>query len=62
VIPTEWALLATAAIIGGSVWLSMVRTRGLPAEAAEISMPRGWVPGSPPKGKADGTDPAPDRK
>ncbi len=48
-IPTEWALLATAAIIGGSVALSIYRTRGLPAEGVEVVMPRGWVPGSPAK-------------
>lgn len=46
VIPTEWALLATLAIIGGSVALSTLRPR-VPASAA---MPRGWVPGSPAKG------------
>jgi tellurite resistance protein TerC len=48
-IPTEWALLTTAAIIGGSVALSIYRTRGLPAEGVETVMPRGWVPGSPAK-------------
>jgi tellurite resistance protein TerC len=53
VIPTEWALLLTAAIIGSSVALSVYRTRGLPAEAAETVMPRGWVPGSPPKDEPD---------
>ncbi|SNR68167.1 tellurite resistance protein TerC [Humidesulfovibrio mexicanus] len=57
VIPTEWALLLTAAIIGSSVALSVYRTRGLPAEAAETVMPRGWVPGSPPK-----DEPGADRK
>jgi len=49
VIPTEWALLATLGIIGGSVGLSMYRTRGLPPEAAQTTLPRGWVPGSPVK-------------
>jgi len=49
VIPTEWALLATLGIIGGSVGLSMYRTRGLPVDAAATELPRGWVPGSPVK-------------
>ncbi|MDP2847596.1 MAG: TerC family protein [Humidesulfovibrio sp.] len=49
VIPTEWALLATAAIIGGSMWLSIYRTKDLPpAEAADDAL-RGWVPLSPTK-------------
>ncbi len=49
VIETEWALLATAAIIGGSVWLSILRTRGLPPQEAAQDALRGWVPGSPVK-------------
>jgi len=47
VIPTEWALLGTLCIIGGSVGLSVWRTRGqAPEPPAEA---RGWVPGSPVK-------------
>ena len=45
VIPTEWALLATLCIIGGSVWLSVWRTRGQPPTPPAEA--RGWVPGSP---------------
>jgi len=50
-IQTEWALLATAVIIGSSVWLSILRTRGLPPEVAAEEALRGWVPLSPVKGK-----------
>ncbi len=53
VIQTEWALLATAVIIGGSVWLSILRTRGLPPEAAAEEALRGWVPLSPTKEPVD---------
>jgi tellurite resistance protein TerC len=53
VIPTEWALLLTLAILGGSVALSLHRTRGLPPEAAAQDAFRGWVPGSPPKETRD---------
>ncbi len=49
VIPTEFALLLTLGILGGSVALSIYRTRGLPPESAHVAMPRGWVPGSPAK-------------
>ena len=44
-IPTEWALLATAVLIGGAVVLSLLKTRGLAAEPT--ALPTGWVPGSP---------------
>jgi tellurite resistance protein TerC len=49
-IPTEVALLITAALIGGSMLISIVRTRKLPeaesvAEAAKAGA--WWVPGSP---------------
>lgn len=47
IIRTEWALLLTLAVLGGSVWLSVIRTRGLKPEPA--TLPRGWVPGSPAK-------------
>ena len=44
-IPTELALLVTAVLIGGSIALSLLRTRGAtPAELA--APPTGWVPGS----------------
>jgi len=51
VIQTEWALFATAVIIGSSVWLSILRTRGLPPEVAAEEALRGWVPLSPTKEK-----------
>jgi len=45
-IPTEWALVITAVLIGGSIALSVLRTRGAgPAEP--VALPRGWIPGSP---------------
>lgn len=47
VIPTEAALLLTAALIGGSMIVSMVKTRGLPKETAAAEAIHGWVPGSP---------------
>ncbi len=47
VIPTEAALLVTALLIGGSMLVSVVKTRRLPrAEATEAAI-HGWVPGSP---------------
>jgi tellurite resistance protein TerC len=46
VIPTEAALLLTLAILGGSVALSLVRTRGQDKASAPIT---GWVPGTPAK-------------
>ncbi len=45
VIPTEAALLLTLGIIGGSVALSLYRTRGKPPQAEDAFT--GWVPGSP---------------
>ncbi|BCR03164.1 membrane protein [Desulfuromonas versatilis] len=47
VIPTEAALLVTALLIGGSMLVSVVRTRRLPREAATTEAVQGWVPGSP---------------
>ena len=49
-IPTEVALLITAVLIGGSMLISIVRTRKLPeAESAAEAAKAGawWVPGSP---------------
>jgi tellurite resistance protein TerC len=51
-ITTEIALLITAVLIGGSMLISIIRTRKLPeaaraAEAAKASA--WWVPGSPAK-------------
>jgi TerC family integral membrane protein len=45
-IPTELALLITAILIGGSIVLSLLRTRGLKREEL-AELPCGWVPGSP---------------
>jgi tellurite resistance protein TerC len=53
-IPTELALLITAVLIGGSIALSLLRTRGAgPAEPA--ALPTGWVPGSPAQPAAKST-------
>lgn len=46
VVPTEVALLITAALIGGSMLYSAFKTRGLPKEAAAQEALHGWVPGS----------------
>jgi tellurite resistance protein TerC len=53
VIPTEWALLLTIVILGGSVGLSLHRTRRLPPGVADEEAFRGWVPGSPAKENKD---------
>jgi tellurite resistance protein TerC len=47
VVPTEIALLITAALIFGSMALSLLRTRGVAAAPAGRHA-LGWVPGSPP--------------
>ena len=53
-IPTELALLITAVLIGGSIALSLLRTRGArPTEPARL--PTGWVPGSPAQPAAKST-------
>lgn len=45
-IPTEWALAITAALIFGSMAVSLVKTRG-PGNGTEARpLPTGWVPGS----------------
>lgn len=49
VIPTEAALLVTAVLIGGSMLVSMIKTRGLPRDVAAAEAVHGWVPGSPAK-------------
>lgn len=49
VIPTEAALLVTAVLIGGSMLVSMLKTRGMPKDVATAEAVLGWVPGSPEK-------------
>jgi tellurite resistance protein TerC len=49
VIPTEAALLVTALLIGGSMLVSVIKTRNLPKEIATAEAVHGWVPGSPAK-------------
>ncbi len=49
IIPTEAALLVTALLIGGSMVVSMFKTRGMPKEVATAEAVQGWVPGSPTK-------------
>jgi tellurite resistance protein TerC len=51
VIPTEVALLVTAALIGGSMLVSVIKTRRLPKEVGVEEASHWWVPGSPPKPK-----------
>jgi tellurite resistance protein TerC len=46
VIPTEVALLITGILIGGSMLISMIKTRGLPKETAKEEALHGWVPGN----------------
>lgn len=61
VIPTELALLITAALIGGSMLISIVRTRKLPEDerAAETAKAGAWwVPGSPALPDTDKRPPA----
>jgi len=54
VIPTEAALLVTAVLIGGSMLVSVFKTRDLPAEAAAAEARLGWVPGSTAKSEEKG--------
>lgn len=44
-VPTELALLTTVVLIGGSIVLSLIRTRGM--APGPQTLPTGWVPGSP---------------
>lgn len=52
IIPTELALLVTALLIGGSMLVSVLKTRGLPKDLAGAEAMQGWVPGSPAKPNA----------
>jgi tellurite resistance protein TerC len=45
-------LLVTAVLIGGSMLVSMIKTRGLPRDVAAAEAVHGWVPGSPLKPRA----------
>ena len=56
VIPTEWALLATLLIIGGSVVASIVRTRSQQPHETKDEALRGWVPLSPGKEETSGKE------
>lgn len=46
-LPTESALLGTALLIGGSMLVSVIKTRHLPREQGAAEAMHGWVPGSP---------------
>lgn len=61
IIPTEAALLITALLIGGSMLVSVIKTRRLPKEIGAAEAVHGWVPGSPPKPES-GTDSPPEKK
>ena len=47
IIPTELALMMTALLIGGSMLVSVIKTRHLPKDMAGAEVIHGWVPGSP---------------
>lgn len=47
VIPTEIALLITAVLISGSIFISMWKTRTMSPEEAAKTSSKWWVPGSP---------------
>jgi tellurite resistance protein TerC len=47
IIPTELALTITALLIGGSMLVSVIKTRHFPKEMAGAEVIHGWVPGSP---------------
>lgn len=51
VIPTEIALLITAILIGGSMAISLIKTRGTQLDEAPAEAKSWWVPGSPAKEK-----------
>jgi tellurite resistance protein TerC len=57
VIPTEVALLITALLIGGSMLVSVIKTRRLPKAAGTAEAIHGWVPGSPAKSEEGGKAP-----
>jgi tellurite resistance protein TerC len=59
-IPTAVALLITAALIGGSVLISLVKTQGEPALAGTDEARRWWVPFSPAKPRRKETTSNPD--
>ncbi|MCM2264359.1 MAG: TerC family protein [Desulfuromonadales bacterium] len=63
VIPTEVALLITALLIGGSMLVSVIKTRRVPKDGASSKALHGWVPGSP-GGESAGSEPPglPDRE
>jgi len=46
VVPTELALAITGVLIGGSIILSLIKTRGKPGEPGPVPVLTGWVPGS----------------
>jgi tellurite resistance protein TerC len=60
VIPTEAALLITALLIGGSMLVSVIKTRRLPKEIGAAEAVHGWVPGSPAKPES-GMDSPPEK-
>jgi tellurite resistance protein TerC len=49
IIPTEVALLITAVLIAGSIFVSMWKTRNMSKEEAAKTASKWWVPGSPRK-------------
>jgi tellurite resistance protein TerC len=60
-VPTEVALLATVALVGGAILLSVIRTRGaLPPQPAALTT--GWIPGSPAQAAPDEMDDRPKPK
>jgi len=71
IIPTELALISTALLIGGSLLVSVIKTRHIRKDMTGAEVIHSWVPGSPAEADSDkasssrslGTDnKAPDKK
>ncbi|HBW16299.1 MAG TPA: hypothetical protein DEF41_09255 [Desulfovibrio sp.] len=53
IIPTDVALLVTALIIGGSMVVSVIKTRSEGGDEGATHIPTGWIPGTPARDSDD---------